>query len=182
MSNVIKLVLLVLAFSLPAYARDIRVSIRPDGSVSEIPPKFGPVSVRIVDLGQEDPKFQITIGEHQTSLPNCVMRMIRTANQSDIKVTASWDHERSLLPPYISFRFFDAGDDPKRDYRSSYDFLFDLQNAKLIQIQRFEAFAAGDGGQYKDATLSTDCSAQMGEVWSRDAIKPTGVDERFLKL
>jgi len=144
----------------PAEAhRDRILPVKADGSIPDIPAEFGQVRLTLEGLGSTNPLIQLRIGTHQTTLPLCVARMIRTRSAAEIQVTGSWYHdEKTSLPYYLDVQFFDPGYDPKRRYNSGHGFLFNLHNAKLIHATTFEATNAGDGGQDMALTLPPGCN------------------------
>ena len=151
------LILALFAGSAEAH-RDRILHVKADGSIPDIPTKFGQARLIVEGLGSEKPLIQLRIGSHKTTLPLCVAQMIRTRTAAEIQVTGSWYHdEKTSLPYYLDVQFFDPGYDPKRSYNSSQEFLFNLHNAKLIDATAFKATSAGDGGQRKALALPPGC-------------------------
>jgi len=157
--NKIRLLLLTSLLAIgTAYAHQDRIlTIRPDGSVPEIPASFGPVSLRISDLGAPVPMVKFSSGIHHNNLPSCVTRLIQTQQLSDVFVTGSWYHEESRLPYYVNVQFYDPGYVPGRSYNSSFNILFNLRTTQVIEVQRFIADPSGNGGQYQDVALPKGC-------------------------
>ena len=152
--------LVILAFwAGPAEAHQDRIlQVKGDGAIPDIPAAFGPMHLTLERLGSAEPLIQLTIGAHRTTLPLCVARMIRSRDLAQIRVLASWYHEESrTLPYYVNIQFFEPDYDPKRNYNSSQEFLFNLHNANLIHAKSFVADAKGDGGQYKALALPQGC-------------------------
>jgi len=152
------LILALFAGSAEAH-RDLILQVNADGAMPDIPAKFGQARLIVEGLGSERPLIQLRIGPHQTTLPLCVARMIRSRSAAEIRVTGSWYHdETTSLPYYLDIQFFDPGYDPKRSYNSSHKFLFNLHNAKLIHATTFKATKAGNGGQGIGLTLPPGCN------------------------
>ena len=152
------LILAVFAGAAEAH-RDRILHVKADGSMPDIPAEFGQARLIVEGLGSGKPFIQLRIGPHQTTLPLCVARMIRSRSAADIQVTGSWYHdEKTSLPYYLDVQFFDPGYDPKRSYNSSQKFLFNLHNAKLIHATTFKATKVGDGGHGMALTLPPGCN------------------------
>jgi hypothetical protein len=157
------LLLLLSLFVGPAKAHQDRiVQIGADGSILDIPPALGPVRLIVKGLGSTNPFVQLRIGAHQTTLPDCVARTIRSTKASDIQVSGSWYHdEKRSLPYYLNIRFFDPGYDRTRAYNSGREFLFNLHDASLIHAQEFKANGSGNGGQSRALQLPAGCDLKM---------------------
>lgn len=151
---------LLAMFAGPVQAHQDRLlPVQADGAIPDIPPQFGKATLTVEGLGSDRPLVRLTIGANQTTLPLCAARLIRSRSPGDIKVTGSWYHDLRPggLPYYLSMTFFDPGYDPKRKFNSSRSFLFNLNDAKLIRVKRFEAAPSDDGGQFGKADLPPDC-------------------------
>jgi hypothetical protein len=149
-----------------AYAhRDRILTLNPDGSIPEIPASFGRAYLIVSGLGTDKPIIQFKIGTHQTTLPTCVARLIRSRSQKEIRLTGSWYHDENRLPYYTNIEFYDPGSSPK-PYNSSYRILYNLHNAKLIKLTRFEGNALGNGGRFTDIDLPDSCKSELTGMWS----------------
>ena len=149
---------LVLIMSV-AYAHEDRIlTIRPDDTIPEIPASFGHVSLRISGLGGPAPAVEFSSGSHHNKLPLCVTRLIRTQQRRNVFVTGSWYHDTSKFPPYIYVRFYAPGYAENRPFNSSFDIAFNLYNARVTRIERFVAYPAGNGGEYRDVVLPKGCT------------------------
>ncbi|MBD2458757.1 hypothetical protein H6G80_32435 [Nostoc sp. FACHB-87] len=144
-----------------AYAhRDRILTLTPNGSIPEIPATFGRAHLTVSGLGTDQPLIQLKIGTHQTTLPACVARLIRTTSQRDIRLTGSWYHDESILPYYINIEFYDPGRNPNL-HNSSYQILYNLHNAKIIKLTRFKANLLGNGVQSTDIVLPVNCKSVL---------------------
>jgi hypothetical protein len=148
--------LVVLLATSAAYAhRDRILRLTPNGSIPEIPAIFGRAYLTVSGLGTDNPLIQLKIGTHQTTLPACVARLIRTTSQKDIRLTGSWYHDESVLPYYININFYDP------DRSSYYKILYNLHNARIIELKRFNS----KGGP-TDVILSASCKSALKGMWS----------------
>lgn len=150
-----------------AYAHEDRIlTLRADGSITEIPASFGRARLTVKGLGTRTPLVQLRIGTRQTTLPICAASIIRTRDPEDIRVTASWYHDQARLPYYINIEFYDPDRKPERFVNPSSQFLFNLHDAKLIKVHRLEANWFDDGGSFKEVEFSAKCKAAMTGIWS----------------
>jgi hypothetical protein len=150
--------LTVLAGPAQAHA-DRFLPVRPDGSVPDVPAQFGPVNLIMTGLGSKNPFIRLKIGPHQTTLPACVARLIRSENLTQVQVAGSWYHllREGGLPYYMSMTFFEPGYDRKRSFNSNLHFLFNLNDATLISARSFEADQSGNGGHFGRLVLPPEC-------------------------
>jgi hypothetical protein len=157
--NIIRslLFLLALVASTASAHKDRILSIRPDGSVPEIPASFGRVFLNISGLGGSKPTVQFRSGKKVNVLPSCVTRYINSSKVSDILVTGSWYHEQSTLPYYINVEFNEPGYISSRPFNSSFNILFNLRTTDIIEIKRFVADRSGNGGRYLTVNLPASC-------------------------
>jgi len=160
MSRYIFLIALLLIAG-PAYAhRDRILTVHPDGSIPEIPKSFGAVYFRADKLGTAAPHIEFQVGSHRTILPDCLTKIIRSKNSSDIKLSGSWYHDERNLPYYVHIDLYDPDRDPKQSYGSRYELLFNLRSSQLMQFQRLDSDGAG-GGRYSAVPLTADCKALL---------------------
>lgn len=153
----LEILLAILLLSSPAYAhRDRILTLRDDGSIAEIPASLGPVFFRFEHLDENDPKIEFQVAEQRTTLPACLTRFVRSRELSDTKLTGSWYHDESNLPYYVNIKFIDPGQDPQQLSLSGYNLLFNLRNAQLIKVSRFDSDGAG-GGMYTALLLDENC-------------------------
>ena len=151
--------LLTLAFAAgPANAHEDRIlTVQPDGAIPEIPAIFGPVVLEISNLGTSSPDVQLSVGPKVTKLPSCVTRLIHTESKDQILVTGSWYGDESVLPYYISAKFFEPGYSATRNFNSNISILFNLRTGHVIEIRRFLADQSDTGGSYAPVTIPEDC-------------------------
>lgn len=152
------------AYPAPAHAhQDLILPVTADGAIPDIPPEFGPVQLTLVGLGSDAPVVTLRIGAHQSTLPLCAARLIRSKSLADVTVAASWYHDEDTgLPYYIGLHFLEPGRKPRRSYNSEIGFLFNLHDATLIHAKSFKADQSGGGGQYTRIDVAADCRTAVG--------------------
>lgn len=147
--------LFAVIFSNPAMAHVDRIlPIDSDGAIQDVPAEFGKVRLNVRGLGTKKPFIQVSIGSHQTTLPECVSQKLYSKSRAEITASGSWYHGEGM-PPYLSIEFFKPGYDPKATFSSHDVFVFDLHDAKLIYARRFTA--THNGGRYQDFILPIGC-------------------------
>lgn len=149
--------------------QDRFLTMRPDGTIAEIPASFGTVSLKVNGLGSPMPKVRFSSGNRHNELPACITRLIRTRRLSDVSVSGSWYHDEAQLPYYVQVEFNDPGQLLAGPYRSNLGILFNLRTAQVIEVSRFVADPAGKGGRLKDAGLPAGC---MGNDMRRTKPRP----------
>jgi len=142
-----------------AYAHMDRIlALLPDGTIPGLPARFGHVSLIISGLGGPTPTVVFNTNANHNHLPQCLTRLIRTRDRKDIFIAGSWDKNTSALPPYISARFFSPNYTPGHEYNSYIGIIFNLDNAHVIEVQRFVADPSGSGGKYYAVDLPKGCT------------------------
>ena len=150
------LVLALLAGPVAAH-KDQMLQVMKDGSIPDVPAKFGRVTLIVDGLGLENPLIQLRIGGRHTTLPTCVSRLVSSRKPEQIEVTGSWYHSEKVMPYYLTIRFFSQGYDPKTStyFQPHQDFIFNLHDANLIDSRRFKVVV--NGGEYLDLELPAGC-------------------------
>jgi hypothetical protein len=164
------LLITALFTSAAAAHQDRILTVRPDGSIPEIPAALGPVSLKISGLGSPTPSVQFRAGTHINNLPDCATRFIRSKGQGDVFVTGSWYHSESILPYYVSVQFREPGYIATRPYNSSLNILFNLRTTDVIEIKQFVADRSGNGGRYLSVDLPKGC--RLNSMRPNNSFKP----------
>lgn len=71
----------------------------------------------------------LRIAKNKLRMPTCLSKYFAFNEPYTLKVTSSWSHQRSSLPPYINFKIEPTG----RDY--AYSILFGLEGLALLEAQ-----------------------------------------------
>ena len=129
------LALLLLSASGLCSAHQDRIITRaPDGSLPDLPPVYQPATLTLkfsaVGGEQRLTALRLQLGpKASVQIPTCVLGLIRSNSASQAVLSASWYHDESVLPPYLSARFVDpeAG-------APSFTLLFNLRMARLMEM------------------------------------------------
>jgi hypothetical protein len=113
---------LALVFCVSASAHQDRIITMENGKLIGLPERYQPAHL---DLQ----KKSLRIGANQFNFPACVLKYFPNDDQYDIKITSSWYHDLSILPPYLSISIQPRG----KDY--SFDLLFDMDTLKPIKFE-----------------------------------------------
>lgn len=113
----------LIVFSLHAYAHeDTIIRVLEGGVLEGLPEQYSPAKI---DLNNK----VISIGKTKFYMPPCVFKYFNDHDDYRLEVTGSWYHQRSILPPYISFNIF-----PKEKY-FAYSLLFGLDDLRVIEFK-----------------------------------------------
>jgi hypothetical protein len=119
--------------------RDIRVTVEDDGTLVGIPPDYGPAALHVAFAsstgGPRIATVVLDLGRNHTRLPACVTGLLRTSAMNDIRASASWYHDESIVPYYLNLEFFDPGYNASAWANAGHSLLFDLHTGKLLQMQ-----------------------------------------------
>jgi len=109
-----------------------------DGSLSRLPPEFQP-ALLLIAFGPGDGRlkkvesFSLRIADHTVSLPQCVLSTIRVVDRSAVRILASWYHDLTRGPPYISVELYES--DPRSTSPKRSQVLhFNLATARLVEV------------------------------------------------
>jgi TonB family protein len=144
----------------PAQAQSDRLlPVQADGSMPDVPARFGRANLTVQGLGSEKPLVRLRIGAHETTLPSCIARLIRSENLTQVQAAGSWRHalRKNGLPYYLSITFSVPDADPQRMVKSKLHFLFNLNDATLISAGAFEAGQSGLDGRFNALSLPAAC-------------------------
>ncbi len=87
-----------------------------------LPPEFTPAALDVA-------AGSMTVGKHRMHFTPYLRAFFSGEHASDLRITASWYHERQVLPPYICIEIFPR----QRDF--SYALLFNLETMDLIRAE-----------------------------------------------
>lgn len=142
----------------PAIAHQDRVvTLRPDGSISEIPSELGGASLAVEGLGSGSPLISFSIGGGTGRVPTCLAQLIRTKSADEIELAASWHHDPRQMPLYLSVVFPDPGKSPDRVFNDGYNFMFSLETGELFEASRMESSWLQDGGEHRLLDITAAC-------------------------
>ena len=94
--------------------------------------------------------FQITLGGHSVAFSPFLKSLFD--QPYDLQLSASWYHERAILPPYLCVRISPKG----RDFH--YELLIDLETSRLIHLKVVKHYRDKSMQFFEVALSSTDVS------------------------
>jgi len=128
-----------LCFAPASFAHvDRALNLQPDGSLPEIPARFGRATVDISWPDGDPIQVKLTIGKNAYRLPACAARLIRTRELRDVQFSASWYPPGQRSNYYISMVFYDPGTEHRQMGGEFVWLIFDLFTAELktVWLQR----------------------------------------------
>ena len=148
--------LALLAWNAQAH-QDVKIEWRPDGSLIGLPASASPAglqaSFRPVGDATRLIAMQLRIGAARVQLPGCLLGSLLSERREQIALSASWDHDESVLPHYLSLRAADAD--------GHYELLFNLHTARLMSMNFHldKPDGSTDGGRDFAIDLKARCAA-----------------------
>jgi len=134
------LLALVIVAPCPAVAhQDTFFEILTGGTIYGIPDELAPVHIR-VELRRSVPwmiervAVHLQFGSSHRDLPHCLARMFQFPVGTFMTASGSWDHDLSLLPPYLTLNV------PRRKNGRSvtrYSIVFDLRTGSVLEAAEF---------------------------------------------
>ena len=111
---------------------DVALKLAADGTVQGLPAAYSPARLSLVfsAIGDEHriTSLRLQIGKQHVQLPACLLGLIRTQSAQDLALSASWDHDETVVPHYLQLQLLDAGH-PVR-----FALLFNLHTARVIDM------------------------------------------------
>lgn len=118
--------------------QDRLLRVAADGAIVGLPPQFSPATLKVVYATIEGERrvaaLALDVRAHRVELPMCVVGLLNTGDERDMRVTGSWYHDEEIVPYYLQVRFFDPGFDSNRKTNPGFALLFNLHTAKLIEM------------------------------------------------
>jgi len=165
-------------FSGTCFAHQDRfLTVRDDGVLEGLPPKYGPATLRIefgprnANNARSNISITLTLGKNQVRIPKCVTGWLRTQRMGEIRASASWYHEEEILPYYLNVDFFDPGYKKFRYANSGFSLLFNLHTAKLMQMEIIIVRDNGETIQRVPVDLGAGCSMIEFKGFSSDELR-----------
>jgi hypothetical protein len=156
--------------------RDAVLPLHADGSITGLPRPYGPGRLDVMFSpdrhGRRIDSFALQLGKVNTRVPACAAGLLNTQSHGDIRITASWYHDESLLPYYLSIDFFDTGRDQGSSMNPGFSFLFNLRTGKLIQLMANVVLEPGRTMQSIPVDLQKRCSASDLAGFAQGAASP----------
>ncbi len=130
-----ELLLFALMLSVSALCRaheDVPLKLAADGAVQGLPAAYLPARLNMVFSTMDDERrltsLRLQIGRQRVQLPACLLGLIHTQSAQDVRLSASWDHDETVVPHYLQMQFLDPG------HPASFALLFNLHSARLIDM------------------------------------------------
>ena len=111
--------------------------IEPDGTLSGLPDRYGPVKVHIVRDADNPKNLQgvvLSSPGFRVSLSQCVLRHLHDVSR--IQASGSWYHTRSTLPPYVTLTFHTGRYVPASGALPYYSVTFSLLDGHILMGAR----------------------------------------------
>jgi hypothetical protein len=114
--------LLLCAFYVLAFAHKDRIITIENGNLIGLPEEYQPAKLNLQ-------KMYLQIGHNRLDFPPCISKYFPEDNQYTLEIAASWYHDLSILPPYLSISIKPNG----KDY--SFDLMFDMDTLNPIEFE-----------------------------------------------
>ena len=153
--------LVLLFVSVTTFAhRDRIITMESDGSLPDIPAEYQPAVLKLQtdEVGEFalTQSVSIQFGVFVTHLPQCIVRLFVLPTSEEVRLAASWYHDLSQLPPYLSIKL------PKRSYRrpffDGHTIVVAMDTAGIISIQEHDV--EEDGMTSRPLALEKLCSTE----------------------
>jgi hypothetical protein len=115
------------------------------GALRGLPDQYQPALFSITER-------KLAIGSQTVTFPECIWKYWGHIEEDDIRFTASWYHERSLLPPYLSIQI------RSRDTKMQYHLLLSLDTLEIIYLER--VIESGGATMFERITLDQTCKLE----------------------
>lgn len=160
------LFLCLLASSNAVAHADRILAIGPDGTISDVPSKFGPASLNVefsapMSAAPAITSLVLRLGEKRIAVPACITSLLRSRRMEEVRMTGSWYHDESTLPYYLNLTFFDPGYSANRWANPGVQLLFNLRTGKIIEVKSLVVGGNGRSLQHVTPDLNASCSQEV---------------------
>ncbi|WP_035645674.1 hypothetical protein [Bradyrhizobium sp. ORS 285] len=119
----------------PAH-QDRILSLGSDGTISGLPPAYQTTRLHVAfsngDTGVLHELSFFSSGR-ETRLQPCLLRLVAKGSLRELFLTGSWDHEETIMPPYVLVEFRHPTPQQAPD-PTSVRFLFSLRDSTLLGV------------------------------------------------
>jgi hypothetical protein len=162
------IIVCILACGICLAHKDMTILLKEDGSLERLPKEFGSASLQVefsANKNSSSPIDSVTLnlGNNHNRFPKCITKMLPTKRLSDIQIMGSWYHDETDLPYYLNLKFYDP------DHKQAYELLFNLHNAKLMQIER--SITVKDGIDFLAVDIINKCSSEELKGFGMELLK-----------
>lgn len=108
-----------------------------DGSLTDIPDRYGPVKVLIHRSSSDSRKTQqvvLSSPHFQVSLNPCLIDKLQDITR--IEAQGSWYHDETVMPPYVSITFYVGRYEARGTNNPSYTIVYSLVDGRILMGQR----------------------------------------------
>lgn len=139
--------------------KDRLLSLTAAGEVPELPTAYRQTRIHIV-FAQPEPgalkQFKFVSSGRETDLRSCLLKRVPMGTLSHVKLTGSWYHDETTLPPYVNISFTK---EPLHGQRGSIDLLFSLKDGSLLKVTEVVPVSSTEL-QYRTVNLKDGCPTE----------------------
>lgn len=146
MRKLVPLLLLAVLATVSAYGHQDAIIPLERGKLTGLPAKYQPAT-----FARSERTLQI--GKRSVTIPPCLWQHFSAAKESEFQFAASWYHDPSTLPPYISMSVTDAKTKTETLLLINLDTLEPIYLSQIIQTSK-------DSGQRKEQPIEKSCQSQ----------------------
>jgi len=122
-----KTILIVLTFLFlgnpKSFHQDTPLKIDKNGNIVGLPKQYGPAKF---DLATK----RLRIKDREVVFPKCLQYYFEQHQNPKVYLSASWYHEKRILPHYLNFRIVE------KNVNYEYSMLINLETLALIEVQK----------------------------------------------
>ncbi|MDG9926338.1 MULTISPECIES: hypothetical protein [unclassified Pseudomonas] len=141
--------------------KDTVLSLEDNGAIIGLPDQYLPATLKIKFASNTDTipieSIQISVAKNEVTLPQCIVKLIKTSSASDISLSASWYHKSSSLPHYMNINLYDPGYTPEKWANPKYSLLVNLVSARVIDMTYTEFAPNGNSSRLLPVKFSSLC-------------------------
>lgn len=108
-----------------------------DGTLTDVPDRYGPVKVRIQRSSSDPRKTQqvvLSSPHFRVSLNPCLIDKLQDITR--IEAQGSWYHEEAIMPPYVSITFYLGRYDARGTNNQYYTIVYSLVDGRILMGRR----------------------------------------------
>jgi hypothetical protein len=131
---------------------DARVRRAPDGTLVGLPSEYEPASLYLPPSIDTE-HVVLRLGDKRLEFPDCLSVLFAKASRRDMRISASWFHDRKIMPYYIALQLPVAAPNTN-GYYDGWAILVDLDKATVLSVKAI--FTTCGGGCQREQRIDVE--------------------------
>jgi hypothetical protein len=146
--RVVFILVAIVIFAHPASAHMDRIIQLKETQLDGLPEEYMPAVLSLKDN-------YLRIANRRLNFPDCLVDLLAGEGEADLKITSSWYHDLTEMPPYIELKFHPASN----MYGYKYGLLLNMKTLEPIHFQEYTPIE--NGVQEGESAMTLACKKEI---------------------